>query len=302
MSRIPWEHLPVAVRDKVQNEVGQVVKAETAEGGIMPGIASRLYLDDGSSVFLKAIAKDDPAARLHERQEWAGRVLPKATPTPRMLWSAHADGWIVFVHEYVNDGAKPADLSPGSPDVPIVLALLRRLTSVLTPCPAPDAPLIGDNLAPLRAKGQAMLGKHAYRLSAADQVLYETALAGFDPAALEGDGLIHYDLHSDNILILLDHAVVLDWSFAARAASWVDAALLAPRLVEAGHQPKHVQWLLSEVPAWTAAPPAAVRGLAAMWTLFRVYKATFGPPEARRFRARAAEAGRAWTRYCLDAR
>ncbi|MEV4747629.1 hypothetical protein AB0K21_14745 [Streptosporangium sp. NPDC049248] len=34
--------------------------------------------------------------------------------------------------------------------------------------------------------------------------------------------------------------------------------------------------------------------LAALWTLFHQYKARFGPVEGRDFRARAAEAGRAW--------
>ncbi|MFG3440010.1 phosphotransferase [Nonomuraea sp. NPDC047897] len=302
MARLAWEDLPTTVRDSVQSKFGQVVKAETADGGIMPGVAARLHLDGGSSLFLKAIAEDHPAAFLHQRQEWAGHVLPAETPTPRMLWSSRTGGWIALVHEYVNDGARPADLTPGSPDLPAVQALLLRLTQALTPCPAVDAPLIGDNLALLHAKGKLMLGKHSHRLAAADQVLYETALAGFDPGALSGDTLIHYDLHGENILIHRDGAQVIDWSFAARAASWVDAALLAPRLIESSHSPAQVEEFVAGVPTWRDAPPAAVRGLAALWTLFRIYKAAFGPPEARAFRARAADAGRVWTRHCLDGR
>ncbi|MGI5288357.1 hypothetical protein ACQEVF_34155 [Nonomuraea polychroma] len=297
MTRLPWEDLPVAVRDRVQDRFGPVVKAETAAEGIMPGVAARLHLEDGS-VFLKAIAEDHPAAFLHKRQEWAGHVLPDDVPTPRMLWSSTTDGWIVLVHEYVNDNSRAADLTPGSPDLPAVLTLLRRLAAVLTPCPAEDVPLIGDNLELLHAKARLMLGKHAYRLPAADLAMYETALGGFDPAMLEGDSLIHYDLHGENILVVGNHAQVLDWSFAARAASWVDTALLAPRLIEAGHRPEHVEQLLADS-EWRTAPRPAVMGLATLWTLFRVYKATFGPPEAREFRARAAEAGRAWLTYQL---
>lgn len=147
-----------------------------------------------------------------------------------------------------------------------------------------------------------MLDKHSRRLPAGDRALYEAALDGFDPAALDGDTLIHYDLHGENILLTADGgAQVIDWSFAVRAAAWVDAALFVPRLIESGHRPGHVGHLLAELPAWRSAPREAVRGLAALWTLFRIYKATFGPAENREFRARAADAGRAWTRHCITA-
>ncbi|MER6172451.1 hypothetical protein [Streptosporangium sp. NPDC001681] len=49
--------------------------------------------------------------------------------------------------------------------------------------------------------------------------------------------------------------------------------------------------------AWRSAPADAVAGLAALWTLFRLYKAWFGPVEGRDFRARAAGAGGAWGRH-----
>ncbi|MER5621985.1 hypothetical protein ABT061_13180 [Streptosporangium sp. NPDC002544] len=70
-----------------------------------------------------------------------------------------------------------------------------------------------------------------------------------------------------------------------------------PRLIEAGHTPEQSEALLARVPAWRSAPADAVTALAALWTLFRLYKARFGPVEGRDFRARAAEAGRAWVLY-----
>ncbi|MFJ2030735.1 phosphotransferase family protein [Streptosporangium sp. NPDC087985] len=111
------------------------------------------------------------------------------------------------------------------------------------------------------------------------------------------DTLLHYDLHSGNFRIDDGRPYVIDWAFAARGAAWVDAVMLAPRLVEAGHIPEQTEALLARVPAWRSAPANAVTGLAALWTLFRLYKARFGPVEGRDFRARAAEAGRAWVRY-----
>ncbi|GAA3467388.1 hypothetical protein [Nonomuraea roseola] len=42
-------------------------------------------------------------------------------------------------------------------------------------------------------------------------------------------------------------------------------------------------------------------GLVALWTMFRLYKAQFGPEDGRAFRARAAEAGRSWLAFRLGA-
>ena len=55
--------------------------------------------------------------------------------------------------------------------------------------------------------------------------------------------------------------------------------------------------LLARVPAWRTAPAPVVDGLLAAWTLFRHYKAVYGPHEGREFRARAVAAGRAWLAY-----
>ena len=54
---------------------------------------------------------------------------------------------------------------------------------------------------------------------------------------------------------------------------------------------------MAQLDVWEAAPPAAVTALAALWTMFREYKAIHGPPEARAFRAQAAQAGRSWITY-----
>ncbi|WP_132193428.1 hypothetical protein [Actinomadura darangshiensis] len=77
----------------------------------------------------------------------------------------------------------------------------------------------------------------------------------------------------------------------------VDAALLVPRLIEAGHSPAQAEALVAAHPGWRAAPPDAVTGLGALWTMFREHKAMRGPEEARAFRAEAAQAGRAWVAY-----
>ncbi|GAA2873056.1 hypothetical protein GCM10010517_33550 [Streptosporangium fragile] len=292
--RPQWDDLPGGVRDTVQARIGQILKAEPVTRGLMPGIAARLHTEDGGTVFLKAVSGGSPAASLYARERRAGALLPPGLPAPRLLWSGDVEGWIVLLHEYV-DG-RDADLSPGSPDVPLVLDTLMVLNETLTPCPGRDGiPDVAENVAMLQAKAA-----HLLALPAGDlpyRAMYETALRGFHPDALGGDTLLHYDLHAGNLRIGHGQPYAIDWAFAARGAAWIDVVMLAPRFVAAGHTPEQAEALLARVPAWRSAPEGAVTALAALWTLFRLYKARFGPEEGREFRARAAEAGQAWVRH-----
>ncbi|MEV0752364.1 phosphotransferase [Streptosporangium sp. NPDC050280] len=284
-----WNDLPSNVRATVERQVGQVLKSDSVTKGLMPGITARLYTDDYRIVFLKAIPTANPAATLYERERRAGAVLPPGLPAPRLRWSGEVDGWIVLLYEYVN--GRDADLSPGSPDVPLVLDTLVVLNEALTPCPD-GLPEVAVNIAGLQAKAASLLAGEL-----PDRSMYEKALTTFSLDALKGDTLLHYDLHPGNFRIDDGRAYVIDWAFAARGAAWGDAVMLAPRLIEAGHTPEQAEALLARVPAWRSAPADAVTGLAALWTLFRRYKARFGPVEGRDFRTRAADAGRAWVHH-----
>ncbi|MBB3724405.1 phosphotransferase [Nonomuraea dietziae] len=295
MTRLDWEDLPETVRAAVQDRCGAVVKAETATSGIMPGVAARLHTEHGS-VFLKAVNADNTAAFLHIREQWASRALPAAVAAPRLLWSDLVEGWHVMGFEYL-EHAREADLSPDSPDLHLLLATVADLGRALTPCPA-GARGVAENIAPLQAKGKHLMDKNAL---ADDHGLYVAALDGLDLAAVEGDTFLHYDLSPSNLLVTPAGVRVIDWSFAACGAAWVEPVMLAPRLIEAGHTPAQTEDLLELVPAWRTAPPAAVTGLVALWTLFRLYKAQFGPELGRAFRARAADAGHSWLAFRLGA-
>jgi len=291
MSRTHWEDIPGRARAAVEAAVGRVLKAETVEGGIMPGTAARLHLEDSSSVFLKAIHSTHPGAMLHRREAWAARALPEEVPAPRLLWRGDVAGWLLMAFEFVNDNSRTADLSPGSPDLPAVLDTIAGLGEMLTPSPDDAVPVI-DNIRPLLSKGRHLLDKPAGVLS--DRDVYVAALERFDPGMVRGDTLLHYDLSAGNLLVGHGRVWLLDWSFAARGAAWVDAAMFAPRLVEAGHAPDAVDGMLERVPSWRTAPRDTLVGLAALWTMFRLYKSLYGPEEVREARARAAVAGRAW--------
>jgi hypothetical protein len=289
MTRQQWEDLPIGVRETVELECGgPIIKAEPLGEGTMPGIAARLQTEN-HSVFMKAVESAGIAAKQHRTESWAASVLPDETPAPHLLWRGQQDGWLVTIYEFINDGSRHVDLTPGSPELPAVLDTVALLGALLTPCPRGAAPVI-DNILPLLAKDSHLRDKAI----AADHDLYGMAIDRFDPSDLRGDTLLHYDLSANNMLISQGQVYVIDWSFAARGAAWIDAAMLAPRLVEAGHTPGQVDELLTRIPSWASAPPSAVIGLAALWTRFRIYKARYGPEEMREYRARAALAGKRW--------
>jgi hypothetical protein len=239
--------------------------------------------------FVKAVPADSPAAPLYEREMTASAALPASVPAPQMRYSSSGD-WLVMVFDYLD--ARDVDLSPGSPDLDGVLAILATIGTARAWGAAP--PLI-TNVTVLQDKAVALLRKRP-----AGQLwnMYRAAVDGFDTAVLTGDQLVHYDLHPGNLKVTADaNVVAVDWAFACAGAGWIDAALLVPRLIEAGHSPAAAERLASRLPAWRTAPAPAVTALAALWAMFREYKASYGPVSARVLREQAAQAGRSWVEY-----
>ena len=296
MGTVQWENIPAERAEAIERRVGQIVKAEPVTGGLMPGLAAILHTDDGQRWFLKAAPEDNPAYRLYAREMIANAAMPYGTPAPRMRHASCDGGWVVMLFSFLAD-ALDADLSPGSPDLPRVLALLRAISAA----PAWDkTPPAAEHVEALQAKAAKMLAKLP---SGEPRDMYAAAVDNFHVEQITGGRLVHYDLHPGNLKITSeDEALAVDWSFACQGAQWLDAVLLVPRLIMAGHAPGDAEALLSGLPAWQSAPGDAVTGLAALWTMFREYKALHGPAEARQARARAAEAGQEWVRYRMDTR
>lgn len=289
MSKLPWESLPPSRVAAIEALTGPVIKTESTTGGLMPGLAAVLHAETGR-YFLKAAPADSPAASLYKREISANAGLPTSLPAPRIRFASGDGGWLVMVFDYLE--ARDADLSPGSPDLDGVLTAVAAISSA----PAWEcAPRVAVNLAALRGKADALLGKQS---SGQPWEMYRAAIESFDADALAGDSLVHYDLHPGNLKVTLDAGVVVvDWAFACAGAPWADVALLVPRLIEAGHSPATAERFVARLPGYRAAPADAVTTLAALWTMFREYKARYGPAETRAFRSQAARAGRAWVEY-----
>lgn len=288
MDKLQWESLPPGRVAAIEELTGPVVKAESAKGGLMPGLTAVVHATNGR-YFVKAVPADSPAAPLYEREMAASAALPASVPAPQMRYSASGD-WLVMVFDYLD--ARDADLSPGSADLDGVLAILAAIGSARA---WDAAPPVTTNVTMLQDKAAALLKKQS---GGRPWDMYRAAVEGFDTAALAGEQLVHYDLHPGNLKVTADaNVAAVDWAFACAGAGWIDAALLVPRLIEAGHSPGTAERLASRLPGWRTAPAPAVTALAALWTMFREYKASYGPVSARVFREQAAQAGRSWVEY-----
>ncbi|WP_157735044.1 aminoglycoside phosphotransferase family protein [Pseudofrankia inefficax] len=276
---------------------GEAKRVDDLAGGLMPGMACRLHADNGI-VFLKAVRADSPAFRLYVNETRVNAALPNDAPSPRLLWTAELNGWLLLVFPCLE--GRTVDLSPASPDLPAVLDTLALLGKALTPSPWPTAPAVAANITALQEKAHRLLTRHDVGLPGRD--LFADLLSGLDLDEFAGGSLVHYDIHAGNLLVTEQGVQVLDWAFAAAGAPWIDAAMLVPRLIEAGHSPAIAEDLVSRLPAWDSAPSDAVTRLAALWTLFRHYKALFGPADAREARVRATTAGRAWVEHRMALR
>ncbi|WP_459651395.1 phosphotransferase [Kitasatospora sp. Ki12] len=263
-------------------------------GGFTPGIAARLRLADGTQVFIKGVPAADRSVAMYRAEATVGVHLP-ARIAPGLLWTVETAGWLVLGFEDVA-GGNP-DLAPGSSELGAVLDTVAELGRELTPCPVKQAGPFSALADTLAGHWQRLIQggldgwglEHAAELAELD-----------DPAALvratEGDTLLHCDLRADNMLLERGRVRVIDWSWFARGAAWVDAAFLLPQLVLAGHTAADAERLLAEaMPAWRETPAQEVTGFAVALTGFWTWQQRTGPSGALgAYRARAAAAGREW--------
>jgi aminoglycoside phosphotransferase (APT) family kinase protein len=289
MEKLQWESLPSGRVGAIEELTGPIVKAESVTTGLMPGLTALVHTGN-CRYFVKAAPADNPAARLYEQELAANAALPASVSAPRMRYASSEGGWLVMVLDYLD--ARDADLSPGSPDLDGTLDALAAISATSA---WDSAPLVTANVATLQDKAATLFAKQSI---GQPWGTYRAAFERFDAAALAGDRLVHYDLHPGNLKVTKDTQVkVVDWAFACAGAPWIDAVFLVPRLIEAGHSPASAEQLMSRLPAWRTAPASTVTALAALWTMFREYKAIYGPEDARAFRQQAARAGRSWVEY-----
>ena len=221
-----WDELPATVREAVEQHTGPVTAAAPGPEGMSTVV--RLILNTaGGSVFIKGTRPQ--SSRLVREQLALGAELAPFVPSlsPPLLFRVHADGWDITGWAVVPGRA--ADLTPGSPDIPKVIAVLAELGTIA----APDVP------------GLWSIAEYWGRDID-------------DPRVLDGAALVHTDPHGRNFIVDGDRTWLVDWGWAARGPAWVTAMRLALFLMEAGWEPADAEHALASVPAWAEAPPSVI--------------------------------------------
>lgn len=215
--------VPADVLSAVEEATGPVLKTELVSAGFNSEIAARLHTESGE-VFTKGLRTDHPRVWTQTRE---AEINPHVHGiAPRLLHHLQPAGWDILVFEAV-DGHH-ADYTPGSADIPLVAATLRRLGR--TKCPNLPLKTMPDRMAAYSNR----------------------------PELFAGNALLHTDWNNTNALVHDDRALLVDWAWASRGAAWIDPALWLIWLVAGGHTPEQAEHRAATIPAWTTAPPDAV--------------------------------------------
>ncbi|GHE32074.1 aminoglycoside phosphotransferase [Streptomyces capitiformicae] len=227
VDRIHWDDLPLGARRAAEEQIGPVLRAETAAAGANSGIAATVHTAD-SVLFVKGTPIGQ--ARMQRREAAINPYLPPSCP--QLLWHVQASGWDLIGYERIV--GHHADYAPDSRDLPLVADAVVELQN--TPCPDIDLKRAED-----RWSGYA------------------------DPAGVEqlaGNRLLHTDLAPHNLLVT-DRAHLIDWAWPTRGAAWIDPAVLILRLMEAGHTASAADaWARAQFSSWAAASHASVAAFA----------------------------------------
>lgn len=253
MARTTWQELPTAVRTAIEHETGPVARAEIPDAGRNSDFSATLHTSTGI-IFCKAIADAEGSrGHMHRREAAVNPWLPHSV-APLLLWTTEADGWLVLGFDHVP--GRHADLSPGSPDLTAVATTVTALTDALTHCPA-EVPRLADQWDRLSAWRR--LAKRPDASLDVWTVDHLDELCAWEARGIElvnGDNLVHTDLHSLNILVGPKGTRIVDWAWSRTGAAAVDMAFLIARLVAAGHTPAAAERWADDLAVWHATTPA----------------------------------------------
>lgn len=276
MGRLSWTGLPPALRSKIASQIGYAVTriVEHREGGSAGDFAGTL-ITDGGTVFVKASKQENhPGIHALALELRTNRYLPAMAP--RVLWKAESQDWIAVGYEAVT--GRHANFAPTSQDLPHVLGVLVETAAHHAEHLAQFESLAArwGRISPWRTltTTNPRVMTQWERGRARDFV--DRELYVFD--LLSGaTSVAHTDMHERNVLIGQRGARLVSWAWACRAPAWVDPAILAVRLIEAGHTPQQAEGWVAQVPAWKAASPDALDAFAVallgLWMLNSRYPA-----------------------------
>ncbi|GAA1918580.1 phosphotransferase family protein [Streptantibioticus ferralitis] len=293
--------LPLHIQRWVVDTLGSgIAHSSTQAGGFSPGAACRLVLDNGERAFLKAVSAtaNRKAAALHRREAVTAGSLPPDIGAPTLL-SVFDDGeWVGLLMSDI-DGRHPAQ--PWRADeVERVMSSLSRLHENVTPAPTSAVRTFVETHAEQLGGWRRLAAAPPEELDAWSR-RHLDRLAGLErlwPAAVDGTTLLHADLRADNMLLVGNDVVFVDWAWACVGAAWVDAVAFAPSVAMQGGPPP--QWLLDRCPRAATADPeavtAVVAAVAGYFTEQALLPSPASLPSLRDVQARQGHQARAWLR------
>lgn len=242
VSRIAWNALPTSVRGEIENHFGAGVRSgSTQPGGFSRGMASRLALADGRTVFAKAIPAGDSFADRYRIEGDTASQLPEGIPAPAVWFTLEIEGWRVLVFDDVT-GWHPRFEQPA--ELVAVLAVVEHLARMLTPNPLPGIPTLAADLGADLSGWRELAGGRAFgnldEWSRRNLDQLAVLESGWERVTV-GETLLHTDLRADNMLVRPDGTVmVVDWSWPSVGAAWVDLVFLATSLALHGVDPEPI--------------------------------------------------------------
>jgi hypothetical protein len=259
LSRFGWHDLPIAIRTAVQDAIGVVHSASKISAGQNSDLVIKLDRTGRSPAFLKGVRGGGRRGMFLGNEVDAGRLAGDIAPA--VLCQVESGEWQVVGFEHV--AGRAADLSPGSADLVRIASTLDALSER----PAGET-------RPLRLRWSnaehwrnvARLAPDSVRGWDIDEMCRWSARA---PELVDGDRLLHTDLHADQFLITEGGRVsVIDWAFPAAGAPWVDTAFLSLRLTASGHTHAEAQRWAAERNSWAALDRDALAESVTTWAVY----------------------------------
>ncbi|WP_067964090.1 hypothetical protein [Nocardiopsis trehalosi] len=214
----------------IRPHTGPVTAARSA-GGHSSDLAAIVEAEQGR-FFVKAM-KNRPGGRRDSLTRERLIAPHLAGVAPALLWHAEDDAWLALGFEVV-EGRHP-DITPGSPDLPVVADLIDRIGHLPLPDVARDWP----------------------------ETRWDRFTSEADAALFAGETLLYTDIHPSNIIIGTSGVWAVDWAWPTRGAAFIDPAILVVQLVAAGHPPADAEDWASRCAAWVKADSVAVDAFAA---------------------------------------
>jgi hypothetical protein len=243
----------------------------------------RVELGDGRRVFVKHALTDEAAGWL--RAELLVFGSAHGSFLPRYHGSYDEPDCTLIVIEDLSAGFTPPPWTTDRIDA--VLDALDDVHSTTPPRGLPELVSMRDRVIgwpSIAAEPAPFLSAGLCRSDWLEDALAEL-LEAATTALLDGDELLHFDVRSDNLFLLDDRVVLVDWNLACAGNGRFDVAFWLPSLrLEGGPQP----WeLLPDEPGLAAAVAGFFAARAGL-------PAPSGAPTVREFQRAQAEVALPW--------